>query len=168
MGHVVSFLSFLCYFISTQLTNLDREYKTFCKETEESLSWDSQAAKFGSCKTGYGSHLIWSDDGTQNMDASRKLARTYPQAVAGSTESFKFNTTTGDFQLVFVPTPTITAPTIIFAHQELNYPSGMKVSISPVGSATWKMGSTKNTVEIHVSSGKVEENGRVVVKIQRK
>lgn len=102
------------------------------------------------------------------MDASRKLARTYPQAVAGTTESFKFNTATGDFQLVYTPTTTIEAPTVIFAHQDLNYPTGMKVTITPIGAATWKMGERKNTIEIHVNAGKIQENDRVVVKIQRK
>lgn len=31
------------------------ELKTFCKESEESLSSDSQNAAYGACKTGYGS-----------------------------------------------------------------------------------------------------------------
>lgn len=152
-----------------------REYKTFCKETEESLSSDSQAAAFGSCKTGYGSHLIWSDDGSQNMDASRKLARTYPQAVAGTTESFRFDTATGEFELVYTvegaSSPSTVAPTVIFAHQALNYPTGMAVTITPPGAADWRMSETKkNRMEITLreESSVAREGGKVRVKIQRK
>jgi hypothetical protein len=145
-----------------------REYKTFCKETEESLASDSQAAAFGSCKTGYGSHLIWSDDGSQNLDASRKLARTYPQVVAGETESFKFDTSTGEFELVYtVGSPVIKAPTIIFAQQALNYPSGLTVTVTPPGVADWTMGAAKNTVEVTLRDG-ASEGQKVRVKIQRK
>jgi hypothetical protein len=113
------------------------------------------------------------------MDASRKLARTYPQAVAGSTESFRFDTATGDFQLVFsaaAPTSAAAAsaaaiapvPTVVFAHQALNYPNGMKVMITPPEAAEWKMSETnKNLIEIVTKEG-TPEGTKIRVKIQRK
>lgn len=95
------------------------------------------------------------------------MARTYPQAVAGNTKSFKFDTTTGEFELVYTLTnPVIKAPTIIFAHQTLNYPSGMKVTITPPGAADWKM-ENKNRLEVtHRDS--VAAGDTIRVKIQRK
>jgi hypothetical protein len=108
------------------------------------------------------------------MDASRKLARTYPQAVAGSTESFRFDTATGDFQLVFsAAAPTSAAaiapvPTVVFAHQALNYPNGMKVMITPPEAAEWRMSETnKNLIEIVTKEG-TPEGTKIRVKIQRK
>lgn len=105
------------------------------------------------------------------MDASRKLARTYPQAVAGTTESFRFDTATGEFELVYSVESTLTAPTVIFAHQALNYPNGMAVTITPPGVADWKMSETKkNLIEITLreETRVAREGDKIRVKIQRK
>ncbi|RYY86111.1 hypothetical protein EON63_06335, partial [archaeon] len=62
------------------------EYKTFCLEDPASLAGDSQQAAFGSCKTGYGGHELWTVAEGQaqlNPVAGMKLARTYAQKVAG-------------------------------------------------------------------------------------
>lgn len=141
------------------------EYKTFCKETEETLNSDSQAALFGSCKTGYGEHLIWSDNGTQNMEASRKLARTYARAVAGSTQSMSFNTTTGDFRMKFSVDTSIDAPTEIFAHYTLNYPSGIDINVFPLHSLTWEKVS-KNMIAFYATD-KIQDGAEVIITISR-
>jgi endoglycosylceramidase len=115
------------------------EYKAFCIETNETLNSDSQAAAFGACKTGYGEHLIWNIDGSQNMNASRKLARSYAQSVAGNTNMMKFNSTTGDFILSYQINLSIEAPTEIFVHKDLNYPTGYNINISPKNSLTYEI-----------------------------
>jgi hypothetical protein len=88
--------------------------------------------------------------------------------VAGETESFHFDTATGEFELVYtVGSPLISAPTIIFAQQALNYPSGMTVTVAPPGVADWKMGAAKNTVEVTLRDS-AAAGQKVRVKIQRK
>lgn len=101
------------------------------------------------------------------MDASRKLARTYPQAVAGNTISFQFNTTTGDFRLIYEANTAITVPTVIFAHELLNYPTGMTIDISPRGVGKAVMGQ-KNHVEIYLTEGVAKDGDKIVVQIKRK
>lgn len=142
------------------------EYKTFCKETEASLASDSQQASFGSCKTGYGEVLVIDAEGKRIDNASRKLARTYSQATAGRLQSMSFNASTGDFVARWTADTAITAPTEIFAHQELNYPTGMSVRVLPVGSMTYRM---KSTNVVAFSYTKLAVAGDVVtVKISRK
>mmetsp|Transcript_32558 Transcript_32558/g.54897 ORF Transcript_32558/g.54897 Transcript_32558/m.54897 type:complete len:600 (+) Transcript_32558:3-1802(+) len=71
------------------------ELKTFCKESNDSIASDSQNAAFGSCKTGYGeSNYLWDSAGNVNPIVAKKLARTYPLAVAGNTTSMVFHATT--------------------------------------------------------------------------
>ena len=77
------------------------EYKTFCKETTKTLDSDSQQAAYGSCKTGYGEHLIFDDNGNFNKDPASKLARSYARKVAGKTISMFFNATTGEFNFKY-------------------------------------------------------------------
>jgi endoglycosylceramidase len=115
------------------------EYKTFCKETAESLASDSQQASFGSCKTGYGEQLVIDENGKRIDVASRKLARTYNQATAGRLRTMKFNATTGEYVAKWTVDTTIVLPTEIFAHQELNYPTGMDVTVVPPLALTWTM-----------------------------
>lgn len=149
------------------------EYKTFCKETNETLNGDSQAAAFGSCKTGYGGHELWNEDGSaMNPGASRKLARTYAQKTAGILQSMRFNASTGEFLVQYQLDQTITTPTEIFAHQALNYPDGMDVRIAPAGLMQWKMLNT-NIVGVTVDESvkaliKGAENVVVTVSIKRK
>lgn len=143
------------------------EYKTFCKETDKTSSSNSQAADFGSCKTGYGEHLWWDDNGNQNMVASRKLARTYAQKTAGRAKHMSFNATSADFEFKFEIDTTIVEPTEIFAHQRLQYPGGMKVTITPETSRlTWKMLST-NIIGVFPSS-KTTNGETVTVKISNR
>mmetsp|Transcript_14340 Transcript_14340/g.22349 ORF Transcript_14340/g.22349 Transcript_14340/m.22349 type:complete len:524 (-) Transcript_14340:51-1622(-) len=108
------------------------EWKTFCKETNQTLNSNSSFAAYGACITGYGSHnYIWNDDGTENDDVKRKLARTYAKAVAGETQRMKYDIDTGDFELKFLLDTSITAPTEIYANQGLVYSNGMNIVIEP-------------------------------------
>eukprot|EP01038_Epipyxis_sp_PR26KG_P011127 gene11127-14934_t len=107
------------------------EYKSFCKETNETIHSNSQSAAFGSCKTGYGEQLIWDEYGNQNMVASKKLARSYAQKTSGIITHMSFNTSSSDFSLEFMIDVNIMSkyPTEIFVHQSLHYPNGMQIKI---------------------------------------
>lgn len=112
------------------------EYKTFCKESETSATSDSQSADFGSCKTGYGEHLIWDNNGNFNYDPARKLARTYARKVAGELLSLSFDADSGSFAMTYVLNKTISYPTEVFAHMSLNYPLGLIWVMQPAGIVT--------------------------------
>jgi len=114
------------------------EWKTFCKETNETLNSNSSFAAYGACITGYGSHdFIWNDDGSTNQDVMKKLARTYAQAVAGDTISMKYEWKTQYFVLKYEIDTTISAPTEIYLNTELNYPNGFVVEIEPEWAASY-------------------------------
>ena len=48
-----------------------------------------------------------------------------------------FEPTTSHFQLVFNINTDIHQPTIIYINEELNYPQGCNINVSPVNSLTW-------------------------------
>jgi endoglycosylceramidase len=125
------------------------ELKTFCKETNQSLSSDSQNAAFGSCKTGYGEEdYLWDSEGVLNRNTSLKLARTYAQAVAGNTTRMHFDVSSAKFVLEFALDTTISVPTVVFAHQPLQYPTGFDVQTLPPNLVRWNAHSTKpNSLE---------------------
>ena len=142
------------------------EYKTFCIETNETLNSDSQAAAYGSCKTGYGERLIFNENGQLNPDACKKIARTYPQKVAGRTKSIKFDAKTGYFELSWILDTSIILPTEIFAHMELYYPNGIDVNIMPFNTMEWQHSLVrKNILEIH-SKSHAANGSRITITIK--
>jgi hypothetical protein len=60
----------------------------------------------------------------------------------------------------------ITRPTEIFAHQELNYPTGMVVDVFPPLSMTWEMKSANIVAFYYTPLAK--NSDMVTVKISRK
>jgi hypothetical protein len=48
-----------------------------------------------------------------------------------------FDPITSHFQLVFNVNTDIHQPTIIYINEELNYPQGFDINVSPVNSLTW-------------------------------
>ena len=108
------------------------EYKTFCKENEESINSDSQAAAYGSCKTGYGSHnWLYNDNGSIISDTAKKLARTYTQYTAGNIINMIFDPITSDYEFIYEHNVDIKEPTIIYANKQYNYPNGVLIDIIP-------------------------------------
>ncbi|XP_057303553.1 endoglycoceramidase-like isoform X2 [Hydractinia symbiolongicarpus] len=60
------------------------------------------------------------------------LSRTYPQAVAGNTESYSFNQESKSFELVYTTTLSChSRRTIIYFNKKLHYPNGYRISYSP-------------------------------------
>jgi endoglycosylceramidase len=101
---------------------------------------------------------FYTEDGELEMNKVRALSRSYAQAIAGSINyyyyyylllilfiflqlgqpiSMIFNPTTARFQLVFTINTDIHQPTIIYINEELNYPQGCDIKVSPVNSLTW-------------------------------
>eukprot|EP01040_Poterioochromonas_malhamensis_P004359 gene4360-4673_t len=143
------------------------EYKTFCRETEASLSSNSQAAEFGSCKTGYGEHLFWNDNGEINPLASKKMARTYAQKVSGRTERMHFNPETRSFELVYLANTAIKEPTEIFASVKYQYPEGYDVTLLPKGKVFSKQVS-ENIVGVYANKALLADGEKVIVRITPK
>jgi endoglycosylceramidase len=115
------------------------ELKTFCKETNQSLASDSQNAAFGSCKTGYGEeNYLWDAQGVINVNTATKLARTYAMAVAGNTTHSHFDVASARYVLSYTIDTHCALPTVVFAHQQLQYPQGYTVTVFPETLVQWK------------------------------
>lgn len=140
------------------------EYKPFCQDTNESVSSDRQQGSYGACKTGGGSYLIFNKNGTINNFASRKIARTYAQKIAGYATSMSFNVDTADFFFTFIVNTSITLPTEVFAHQNLHYRDGMSITVSPQLSLTWTMLST-NVIGFTANKALLQSGQEVSIKI---
>jgi hypothetical protein len=146
------------------------ELKTFCKETDQSLASDSQNAAFGSCKTGYGEeNYLWDANGVINVNTATKLSRTYAMAVAGNTSHSHFDVASARYVLAYAIDTHCALPTVIYAHEGLQYPQGYEVRVQPEGVADWRA-AEGNKIEVHPRLLRAEENyGRTVtVTITRK
>jgi len=72
-----------------------------------------------------------------NWATARALARTYAQAVQGSTRSMQFDRRSSVFKLVYLLDATVTAPTRIYVNRELGggiasrYVGGVDVQVAP-------------------------------------
>jgi len=83
------------------------------------------------------SWAFWDIGEVTRQNASSKaaymkvLARPYPRAVAGVLHTIHFDTVTGAFEMSY--TADATASTEVVLAQQLNYPSGHTVNISPAG-----------------------------------
>ena len=75
------------------------------------------------------------------------LARTYAQAVAGSTLSMAFNATTNAFVLQFTANPKVAAPTIVYLNEAMHYPKGYSCIVTPTNAAKC-LSDTPNTLTI--------------------
>lgn len=144
------------------------EYKTFCQETNESLSSNSQAAAYGSCKTGYGSLLYFDREGNINAAAAAKLARSYAQKVAGKTLKMSFDILSKDFELIYEINTTILQPTEIFLSTTYNYINGYEIETIPKVKVLTKVIST-NIIGVYANPVDMPENGsKVIVRIRAK
>ncbi|KAJ7534126.1 hypothetical protein O6H91_13G080900 [Diphasiastrum complanatum] len=90
---------------------------------------------------------LFTDDGQVNLNLAKKLARTYPQAVAGKIISFSFDPVFARFSLVYfverllhsqaeeenlvsVDVDNSKHCTQIFVHRQFHYPLGLDVKVS--------------------------------------
>ncbi|KAK3237149.1 hypothetical protein CYMTET_52756 [Cymbomonas tetramitiformis] len=139
------------------------EWKSFCRETAETLAGESQWAAWGACKTGYGP--AWNAT-TQEPPDLAGYARTYARAVAGNTTSMFFNVTDKAFKLVFKIDTHAQSPTEIFVSSEHHYPKGLQVFVSPPTAATASYDQAQNSNKVLVRHNSDATYGQeVTVKI---
>lgn len=105
------------------------------------LSWMHWEYKPFVRKTGW-SYGLYNSDGSLNEAQVALYARTYAPAVAGTTQRFVFNITTGAAELVYTIKPRCTQPTIIYLSEQWHYPRGFTVALSPPAAAAWQHVST--------------------------
>ena len=87
------------------------------------LGWIYWAWKYYDDPTGSSDEALAAPDG-QLAPTAAVLGQVYPQAVAGTPVSFSFDPTTGRFQLVYVPSSRIRAPTVVAVPAAGHYPNG--------------------------------------------
>ena len=113
------------------------EYKSFCREDNNSQVSQSQNGVYGACKTGIGpGSYIW---------------RTFAEAVAGNATSVYYNTSSRLFKLQYKIDPRIVLPTVIRLSPPQNYPAGFAVDITPASVA-----------RAHVPTGNKSRGGTVL------
>ena len=119
------------------------EYKDFCLENDQSRTWPSQNSAYGSCKTGFGGG-VWDAQGQLVAEQARRMARAYPQAVAGELQSFSFNVSSSALHLSFRLDAKAQLPTEVFVSETYHYPLGLQVLASPSGHVAWTRDATRH------------------------
>jgi hypothetical protein len=142
------------------------EWKTFCRESQETLTSPSQMGVWGACKTGYGP--VW-ENNMLSLTTQQQYARSYPHSVAGNTTSYSFNNVTYAFQLTYDIDTTIKQETEIYINYDFFYSNGIDITISggknvnsDTISATYN---GDNLVTVTAIDDQVEFGTKVVVNI---
>lgn len=107
------------------------EWKDWCEEDQESLHSSSQNARWGACKTGYGSPLYPSDNWMPDRTALAQMAIPYPQAVAGRVVITSWEGTPRIYQLKYILDTSIHSATEVFVNPELTFPAGINITVTP-------------------------------------
>ena len=118
---------------------------------------------------------FYTEDGQLQITNVRALSRSYVQAIAGRINqshlfhsilflsgqpmSMSFDPITSRFQLVFNINTTIQQPTIVYINQELNYPHGFDINVSPNNTLTWNS-SERNYYEFSATTS--TKNGMII------
>jgi endoglycosylceramidase len=117
-----------------------------CDELLQSwLFWELKPFIGG--KTGSGATLFY-PNGTLNQTMAQSMARTYAKAVAGTTDSLVFNSSTGAFALSYTVNNEVSSAlpvTEIFFSPEYWYVNGQTISIQPANLAA--TGSIRAAIE---------------------
>ena len=87
------------------------------------VGWTYWSWKFYGDPTGSSAEALVTDSG-QLRSTARVLSQSYPEAVAGVPSSLSSTNQRGDFQLVYLASPQVVAPTVIFVAKQLDYPHG--------------------------------------------
>src|SRR5690349_112578 len=77
-----------------------------------------------------------------------------------------FDPVTSNFRLVFNVNTDISQPTIVYINEELNYPKGCDISVTPANSLTWK--STEQNYYEFVPSTSTKNGTVVAIFIKQK
>ena len=82
--------------------------------------------------------FMHNENGHINDDLVANTTRTYPQAVAGYTKSFNFDSKTKKFELVYeISSECKSKQSIIYFNQGLHYPKGYNIALTPEGAGEW-------------------------------
>ena len=157
------------------------EYKTYCRESNETLDSDSQQGVWGSChgfiqaKEGQADgQAVGQETGNHQDDQKRERTRTYAEAVAGVTNSMRFDAVDSTFTLEYVMDGGIDMPTEIRINKEVNYPNGFDVDLmwSGLDELKWEWDEENEPFVLYIRKGKGEgregSNGDVKVTIKAK
>lgn len=87
------------------------------------LGWTYWSWRYYADPTGSAAEALVMADGRLRSTA-RVLSRVYPEAIAGTPLSMRFDPTTGAFSLAYRPDRAIAAPTVIQVPVQVHYPSG--------------------------------------------
>ncbi|XP_064387797.1 endoglycoceramidase-like [Halichondria panicea] len=93
---------------------------------------------------------LWFMNGSLQTHKLELLTRTYAKAVSGDFVSQTFSPETGNFLLSFIArTKLAHAPSLIYLNEDIHYPNGFTVSVSPSGAAVYS--TSHNTIELSLS-----------------
>jgi endoglycosylceramidase len=94
--------------------------------------------------------VLYYDNRTLNTQVVSSLSRSYPQAVAGITNTFSYNKETHKFSLVYTLTKDCTSNvTEIYINEEMHYSKGYDVDIKPVNAIKWYSPSRNRIIVTH-------------------
>ncbi|CAF0730390.1 unnamed protein product [Rotaria sp. Silwood1] len=80
---------------------------------------------------------FYTEDGELEVNKVKALSRSYAQAIAGQPIFMYFEPISCNFVLDFNINTDIKQPTIVYINEDLNYPHGNVIKVSPADSLTW-------------------------------
>ncbi|CAF2959971.1 unnamed protein product [Rotaria sp. Silwood2] len=93
------------------------------------------------------------------MNKVKALSRSYAQAIAGQPILMYFEPISCNFVLYFTVNTNIQQPTIIYINEDLNYPNGNVIKVSPADSLTWTS-TSRNYYEFSITAS--TKNGTTI------
>lgn len=122
--------------------------------------------KYHDFTTANAAESLYDEQGNLNVPKLKALSRTYAQAIAGTPTKMKYDWNTGAFELRFEATVEGT-PTVVYLNQELHYPAGFDVEVSPTDCLTQAQGE-ENYLEFTLPAGAGCKGSEVTISIHRK
>uniref|UniRef100_A0A7S2L1Z6 Glycoside hydrolase family 5 domain-containing protein n=1 Tax=Zooxanthella nutricula TaxID=1333877 RepID=A0A7S2L1Z6_9DINO len=122
--------------------------------------------KFGDFTTANAAESLYDEHGELEVPKLKALSRTYAPAIGGTPTRMAFDPDTGAFELVFVASVR-TAPTVLYVNEELHYPHGYDVEVTPTGCLNMRS-LEKNYVELGLAASARCFGAVVTVQVHRK
>lgn len=118
--------------------DFDSMYKMFDLADEHKQSWHGWMYKpYGCIKKRLACDNTTNHSGAPGEIVVQNTSRTYPQAVAGFTDKYKFNKDTKEFSLSYSVNPDCkSSRTEIYFNAAMHYPNGFEHTISPSDQVT--------------------------------